>query len=187
MGSQPKYSLAEIERRWLVDLGKVEQIGALGFYDIEDLYIANTALRLRKMKTQSGHVSYKLCKKYERTSPCSQPITNIYLTATEYDLLCKMQGDRVCKRRYSVAEGSVDVYPTGLAIFEIEFESEDLAQAYSPPGFAIEDITDNVSYSGAGIAKTREQVYGNRGGADCSGVAACGEAGLKNHKVFLVP
>ena len=53
MAEVPKYSLLEIERRWLVDLDKVD-LAAAPYREIEDLYIAGSRLRLRKISGAEG-------------------------------------------------------------------------------------------------------------------------------------
>src|SRR5689334_22378510 len=99
----PKYSLPEIERRWLVDLQKAGPLDGLDYRDIEDHYITGSRLRLRKMMVREGEPVYKLCKKYGASSPGHQHITNIYLTADEYALLSRLPGSRLFKRRYAIA------------------------------------------------------------------------------------
>ncbi len=151
----PKYAIIEIERRWLVDLARCppfdEQAGAR----ITDRYVSQSLLRLRKIEYASGDVAFKLCKKYERIGPLSQPIVNIYLSADEFELLNQLPGRVVVKRRHHYAEGAVDVYRLDegeLALFEVEFEDLPAATAYSPPDFAREEITHNPRYSGASLA-----------------------------------
>jgi CYTH domain-containing protein len=154
MGAQPKYSLAEIERRWLVSPGSLFMLEGQPYCEIEDLYVGETQLRLRKVSSASGEVVYKFCKKYSKYSSLSQPITNLYLSETEYRALAALKGNVVRKRRYFVAGGSVDVYHGSpvVAVFEVEFDSEREAERYVPPGFAGEEVTNNASYSGAALA-----------------------------------
>lgn len=143
---QPKYSLLEIERRWRVDLSVLEDLSLGNPIEIEDLYIEGTRLRLRRM---GG--TYKLCKKYGATEPGIEPITNIYLTDTEYQTFKALPGHRVKKQRYRIAGGSLDVYES-LAIFEIEFASAEEAAAYLPPAFVAEEVTGQEEFSGASLA-----------------------------------
>jgi CYTH domain-containing protein len=150
----PKYSLAEIERRWLADLSRVGSLSQLPMRTIEDLYVEGTRLRVRKI-VGADSIAHKLCKKYGKSAATFERITNIYLTEEEYRLLCKLPGKRVRKRRYSIAEGSLDIYDVPkneIAIFEIEFPDEQLAHSYVPPDFATREITDDATYSGAMFA-----------------------------------
>jgi len=79
-------------------------------------------------------------------------VTNLYLSRAEYDLLSQLPGNRVLKRRYSLAGGSLDLYGNGETFFEIEFASEAEAASYVPPSFVSEEVTDNQAYSGAAFA-----------------------------------
>ncbi len=151
----PKYALAEIERRWLVDLDAVGDLRERPNFEIEDLYIEGTRLRLRRMTWTGREPVYKLCKKYGRRSELTEPITNLYLDADEHRLLAGLPGRRIRKRRFRVAGGSLDIFESpqdGLAIFEREFENEAGARAFHPPAFVSREITGDPGYSGAGLA-----------------------------------
>lgn len=150
----PKYALAEIERRWLVRVPCPLDLAALPFRDIEDTYLDGTLLRLRRVCEPGGTVIHKLCKKYGDSGASSQPITNIYLSPDEYRLLSALPGTRVAKRRHAVAGGAIDVYPAplALAVFEIEFATEQAAADYVPPAFAGDEITGRADCSGAALA-----------------------------------
>ncbi|MBX3142873.1 MAG: hypothetical protein KF813_03880 [Trueperaceae bacterium] len=140
----PKYSLPEIERRWLVNLAQVGDLDSAPFRTIEDIYVRNTRLRLRKVTEADGETTYKLGIKYGKVSPLRQPITNLYLEAHEYEALAALEGERIRKRRYPVAGGSLNIYEDPAAThahFEVEFSSENEAEAYVPPAFATEEIT----------------------------------------------
>lgn len=150
----PKYSLPEIERRWLVPDAFLDTLAEEPYRVIDDTYIDHTLLRLRAIRAPDGSVVYKLCKKYGRRHALANPMTNLYLSADEYRVLSALGGARISKRRYAVAGGSVDVYrsPAPLGIFEIEFASESLAADYVPPAFVGREITDDDRYSGAALA-----------------------------------
>jgi CYTH domain-containing protein len=154
----PKYALVEIERRWLVDLAAVEALGSRPFREIDDLYIAGSRLRLRRVTGPGAEITFKLAKKYGRCGPFSEPITNLYLTEQEYERLSGLPGERARKRRYSVSGGSLDVYlepVAGLAVFEIEFRDERTAELYEPPSFAMREITHDAALTGAALAAGR--------------------------------
>ena len=154
----PKYSIAEIERRWLVDATAVGNLSNVPSRLVEDLYISESRLRLRKMTEQSGNVVYKLGKKYGKSSELSEPITTLYLDEHEYMRLNVLPGIRATKRRYTIAGGSLDVYENpspGLTIFELEFQDESSAREYRPPNFIAKEITNERAYSGFEIALDR--------------------------------
>jgi CYTH domain-containing protein len=69
--------------------------------------------------------------------------------------LSALPGRVVRKRRYLLEGGAVDVYferDPVVAIFEVEFESEDEAAAYRPPSFVTREVTSDPEFSGASIA-----------------------------------
>jgi len=151
----PKYSLPEIERRWLVPDTGLAQLASRPYRIIEDVYVAGTLLRLRVVREPDGETIYKLCKKYGRRDALANPITNIYLTEEEHLVLSALPGACVRKRRHAMPEGAIDVYPAplSLAIFEMEFDSEQAAANYIPPSFAGAEITDDdIAYAGDALA-----------------------------------
>ena len=154
MSAAPKYSLPEIERRWLVDRDAVSSLEGLPSRRIDDRYLHGTRLRLRKMTAADGAIDYKLCKKYGKSSHLTEPITNLYLTASEHDALATLPAASLFKTRYTIAGGSLDLFDDGLAIFEKEFASEVEASAYTPPPFVLHEITGDPAYSGAALART---------------------------------
>lgn len=149
----PKYALVECERRWRVAPQAVGSVASLPFRRIDDLYLRDTRLRLRRVRSAEG-VVFKLGKKYGKRSDGAEPITNIYLTEVEYAALSQLPGYAVSKRRYSIGEGALDVYelPVSLVIYEQEFASAADAAAFAPPPFAIEEVTDRPEYSGFSLA-----------------------------------
>lgn len=151
----PKYARCEIERRWLVEPRAVESLELGPPREIEDVYLPGTGLRLRKLSEAGIPPVFKLCKKYGKSIGPSEAITNLYLTEAEYTLLrSALDGQRVWKVRHAVAGGSLDLYSgeTSLAVFEIEFDSEDAAAAYVPPDFVGVEVTADPTYSGAALA-----------------------------------
>lgn len=149
-----RYSQPEIERRWLVDLPRVGSLAGVPFRDIEDLYLAGTRLRLRRVTGPDGVVAFKFCKKERAAGEAFDRITNLYLSPEEHALLDALPGSRIRKRRHAIAGGSLDVYEGlhGPAVFEVEFDSEAQASAFEPPAFVQQEITDEASLTGAAIA-----------------------------------
>ncbi len=132
--TMPKYSQLEIERRWLVDFSAVVLLGA-PFREIDDLYIAESRLRLRRISAPD-EVTFKLGKKYGKRTALSEPMTNLYLTESEYRHFAGLPGHHTRKRRYSLPTGSLDVYlepNKDLAIFEAEFTMSRLPTSSSLP------------------------------------------------------
>lgn len=155
----PKYALLEIERRMLVDATLLPSLEPVPFVSITDRYLDGGRLRLRKMVASDGTTQFKLCKKYGHTSAYVEPITNLYLTQAEYEVLTSLPGNTLYKRRYRYTfdghtfgldqfEGEL----TGLYLCEKEAPSvEELAAIIFPP-FCVEDVTADPAYSGAALA-----------------------------------
>jgi CYTH domain-containing protein len=151
----PKYSLPEIERRWLVRPEDAGNLDRSPYWLIRDLYISGTRLRLRSVEHKDGKVIHKLGKKYGKSTEISEPITNLYLTSEEYGIFSRLPGKAVRKRRYKVGGGSLDRYEQpgfGHLIFELEFPDEASARNYTPPIFVPEEITGRDEYSGFALA-----------------------------------
>lgn len=143
----PKYSLPEIERRWLVDLSLMDFNSLPKPVTIVDRYLLGTRLRLRRMEGD-GEVIYKFVKKYGRDG-WTEPITNLYLSRAEYEMLSNLPATEIRKKRYRLREGSLDLIasPTGeICIFEAEFESVEKAKAFKPPPFVTHEIEGEPDY-----------------------------------------
>ena len=156
MPERPKYSHLEIERRWLVDLSQLGNLSGYARREIDDLYISDSRLRLRKVCGPADEVTYKLGKKYGKRSGLSEPITNLYLTEHEYGQLRSLPGSRARKHRYALGVGALDVYLEpcpGLAIYEVEFADERSARDYRPPAFVTREITAEEAFSGLSLAR----------------------------------
>ena len=106
----PRYAIAEIERRWLVNATAIADLALVPFRRYEDLYIDGSRLRLRRITEPGGSKIFKLGKKYGKRSLLSEPMTTLYLDEAEYDRLRQLPGSAAWKRRYAIAGGSLDVY-----------------------------------------------------------------------------
>ncbi len=151
---KPKYALYEIERRWLLEQQPPE--ASTRPIVITDKYVNASRLRLRSMALPDGDAVFKLCKKYGDRQGPSEPITNLYLDATEHQLLNALPGITVTKRRYRLESGAVDIYGEGSSstcIFEIEFENLEAANDYAPPSFVGREITEDPTLTGLALAR----------------------------------
>ncbi|WP_372365016.1 hypothetical protein [Candidatus Uabimicrobium sp. HlEnr_7] len=145
MNSNPKYSILEIERRWLVNEAKLPDLEYLVYFIIEDLYIDNSRLRLRKMYNDKECI-YKLGKKYGKTSIMSEPIVNIYLSRQEYEMFCGiLSGKKLARKRYkynykghNFSITTCEKYPI---IAECEFTNEQSALSCQVPQWCAKEIT----------------------------------------------
>lgn len=156
----PKYARVERERRWLVDPALRPDLTALTHVLIEDRYIRNTRLRLRRMEDMSsGAVSLKLTKKYAAADPCARPIVTAYLTPGEYDALATLDAHPLIKRRYKVEasglEFSVDQFAgalDGLELAEIEWPDDTGLRSLATPIWAVSEVSDDPRFEGGALA-----------------------------------
>src|SRR2546423_12313657 len=98
-----KYARVERERRFLLRDLPEGLTRASEHVQIWDNYITNTRLRLRKIRLpQTRQWITKLTQKY---APAPEDfsrtvITNIYLSAVEYEVLSVFEGNEIRKNRY---------------------------------------------------------------------------------------
>lgn len=151
----PPYSKTEIERRWLLPAEVRLELHATREREVEDRYILETRLRLRKVM-ESGHQPvYKLGKKYEPHASGAHQVVSTYLSEAEYEVLAKLPALVSRKRRKSVLGGALDVYllpNPGLRIFEVEFSSPEAAAAYTPPNGVGKEVTNDPTFTGYSLA-----------------------------------
>lgn len=145
-----KYALLEVERRFFVselpdDLGPGTRI--------EDRYLSNLRIRLRRMSGPEG-VVYKLTQKIPE-GPSVNRITTFYLDAAEYEYLKSLPGNDLRKTRYRLDhEGTrwaLDIFENGLVLAEVEIAP---GQEIAYPGFIGQEVTADERYSGGSLART---------------------------------
>jgi adenylate cyclase len=138
----------EVERKFLVseppdlDEGSAEEIeqGYLAIGDEEEV-------RLRRKEE-------KLTLTAKRGSGLTRDEAEVDLGREDFDRLWPLtEGKRLHKRRYVIPDGDltieVDVYGgdlEGLVVAEIEFQSEEAARAFEPPGWLGEEVTGDHRY-----------------------------------------
>jgi CYTH domain-containing protein len=157
----PKYAKLENERRFLVNREIVPDLTTVGFRLIEDLYLSNSRLRLRSVTDSvTGKRELKLCKKYGSNDPMSEPIVNIYLAPSEYELLAKLPGSPIRKRRYRVEHRNqtfgIDVFLdnlAGLVLCEKEAATVDIARALEAPPWAKCEVTADLFFTGGNLCQ----------------------------------
>jgi CYTH domain-containing protein len=157
-GFKTKYARVERERRFLLD--DVPDGAVLRTTRIVDRYIVNTGLRLRRAEenTESGEQTvHKLTQKLARPGGGPGLITTIYLSESEYEALAAIPAERLAKTRLSIPPFGIDVFESvlrGLLLAEIEFETDDDMLAFSAPGWAIAEVTDDVRFTGGQLLHT---------------------------------
>lgn len=141
---------------------------------ITDRYIRKTDLRLRRMDDLEGSAPplFKLAQKVrpDPDDPTRVALTNLYITAFEYDLLAVHPADVLAKVHYSVRLGDRYVIVNafegeleGLVLLEADFGSEDEMAMFPPPHFAVREVSQDDRFSGGRLATAnRDEIAGLR-------------------------
>lgn len=154
-----KYARVERERRFLLE--SAPPLPATAPRRITDRYLPGTRLRLRRVEhLDSGACQFKLTQKV----PAGRPghvrgvITNIYLSAAEYDLLASLPAQVLSKTRFSVPPLSIDIFDPplhGLVLAEAEFSTDEAARSFRPHQATIAEVTDDPRFTGGTLAHAR--------------------------------
>lgn len=157
---KPKYSRPEHERRFLVNVADCPTLPSQ-YVQINDRYLDQTRLRLRMMVPSNGDpTTYKLCKKYGGSALVSEPIVNIYLDQSEYEMLTVLPGHQVSKRRYHLYwQGSrfgVDIFAgalAGLVLCEVEAPTLVELAAITAPPWVRTEVTHDSRFTGGNLCR----------------------------------
>lgn len=128
---------------------------------LEDHYLANTRLRLRRETGADGIARvWKIARKYGATAPGVEPMTNLYLNPEEHAMLATLPGASVSKRRHDIMVDGVrwviDLFDgalQGRVIAEVELSDANALWALAPPPWCGREITGDPAYSGATLAR----------------------------------
>lgn len=155
-----KYAHVERERRFLVDQARRPDLADAAFILIEDRYIDNTRLRLRRMTDSgTGRIVLNIGKKYDVIDVLNRPTVATYLDQREYDLLATLPARFLKKRRYPVEGGfGIDIFEGdlfGLELAEVEQEDATALTAIVPPEWANVEVTHDPRFQ---VVDSREWV-----------------------------
>lgn len=160
---ESKYARIERERRYVLRDLPEGLIRVDPHFQITDNYITGTRLRIRKVRDpRTNKWVVKFTQKYAlRPDDLSRTIiTNTYLNALEADTLSVFEGDEIRKNRYQFEfEGTtfgIDMFLGdlfGLVLAEVTFDSDEEMKAFSPPPFAIAEVTNNDLFSGGRLSQ----------------------------------
>ncbi|HEX8137285.1 MAG TPA: hypothetical protein VF544_06815 [Pyrinomonadaceae bacterium] len=158
-----KYALVERERRFLLRDLPEPLTRASEHVQIWDNYIGGTRLRLRRVRVpRTKERTWKLTQKYAPAPPdfSRTIITNIYLSAAEYEVLSVFEGNEIRKNRYPFEhEGrrySIDIFLGslwGLVLAETGFETDEEMNRFTPPSFAVREVTEDEMFTGARLVE----------------------------------
>ena len=148
-----KYAAVERERRWIC--AALPDLPVVRAEAIEDLYVDDSRLRLRRATPVGGGESVLRLSNKAELAPDRRLITTLYLSPAEYALFEGLPGRRMRKtRHYYAADGitlSVDRFEgtlAGLFLAEAEFADDATMAAFSDPTFALREVTDDPRYTG---------------------------------------
>ena len=151
-----KYAAVERERRWLC--GGLPDLPVLRAEVIEDLYVDDSRLRLRRATPVGGGAPILRLSKKADLAPERRLITTLYLSPAEYALFEGLPGRRMRKTRHYYAAGgatlSVDAFEgllAGLFLAEAEFAEDAAMAAFTDPAFAVREVTDDARYTGGAL------------------------------------
>jgi CYTH domain-containing protein len=160
---ESKYARIERERRYLLQDLPAGMTRADHHLQITDNYITGTRLRLRKVRDpQTNKWVIKFTQKFAPdTHDFSRTIiTNTYLNPAEADTLAIFEANEIRKNRYHFEfEGrqfSVDMFLGdlfGLVLAEVSFDNDDELENFSPPPFALAEVTNNELFTGGRLSQ----------------------------------
>ena len=157
--SLPKYAHWVAERRFLVDAKTLPALDLGHARRIEDLYVDGGRLRLRATTDLSnGEKSFKLAKKYAPDNPLIGPMTTLYLTTEEYEVLNALPGQRLSKLRHKVGAFTIVVFEgalEGLVTAECEASNRMAAMRFDVPEWCVREVTTEPAYTGWQLAQTQ--------------------------------
>lgn len=146
----------EIERKFLVS-SIPDNLSEYKCRIIEQGYLStNPVVRVRK-----DNDDYYLT--YKGKGFMAREEYNLPLTKEAYEhLLAKSDGNIITKRRYEIPDGTgktieLDIFEgcfKGIVLAEIEFDSIDEANNYTPPHWFTEDVTNDKRYHNSNMSRS---------------------------------
>ena len=160
---ESKYARVERERRYLLQDLPEGLTRASEHVQITDNYITATRLRLRKVRDpKTNKWTVKFTQKFAPNAEdlSRTMITNIYLSAAEYEVLSVFEANEIRKNRYRFEwQGrrfTADMFLGdlfGLVLAEVGFETDEELDSFRLPPFAISDVTQTEMFSGAKLSQ----------------------------------
>ena len=143
----------EIERKFRIS--RLPDLTDCSFHALEQAYLnRDPVIRIRK-EDDSYYMTYKgkgLLVREEYNLPLNRE--------SYYHLLSKADGKIIRKTRYLIPYGrhtiELDIFSSpqeGLMIAEVEFESQEEANAFEPPEWFLEDVTFDTAYHNANLSR----------------------------------
>lgn len=159
-----KYAHVERERRYLF-LGGVAGIIPMRKLFIQDRYLPESTLRLRRIEEEGESVVFKLGQKIRigRDHPLKVAHTTMYITEIEFNSFLALPAKLLVKQRSIFPLGklhfSVDVFAgelTGLSLAEVDLGAESTTHEILPFKKMIE-VTGDERFTGGKLAETSSE------------------------------
>lgn len=150
----------EIERKWLINKDNIKyDLSTAKVYEIEQTYI-NFSPEIRVRRVNGSQYSFTL-KKNMSDNGLIRDEVDFLITEDEYnELISKKVENTIFKTRYKLLDQgfvvTIDIFKgelEGLAYMEIEFANKEEAETYQTPEWVIKDVTDDIRYKNASLAK----------------------------------
>lgn len=148
----------EIERKYLVE-GLPDDLESYPYHDIEQAYLCTTpVVRIRRQDDD-----YILT--YKSSGMMSHEEYNLPLTKEAYEhLKTKADGNVITKRRYLLPLTDeltieLDLFSgifEGMVLAEVEFPTEEAANAFVPPSWFIQDVTFQKEYHNSYLSRVKK-------------------------------
>lgn len=147
----------EIERKFLIETAP-DGYETYPFHEIEQAYLCTEPVIRIRREDSSYYLTYK------SKGLLSREEYNLPLTKESYDhLLKKADGNILTKKRYLIPVSGrpdltieFDVFQgdfSGLMLAEVEFQSEEDANAFVPPSWFTKDVTMSGEYQNSRLSK----------------------------------
>lgn len=147
----------EIERKFLIKKENLpENLASFDSHEIEQGYLCTEPVVRIRRQDDSYYMTYKSKGLLAREE------YNLPLNKEAYEhLRSKADGILISKTRYLIPEKNgltieLDVFHgvyEGVYLAEVEFESEDAANAYQPPAWFGEDVTYSTKYHNSTMSR----------------------------------
>src|SRR5258708_26443248 len=153
-----KYAGVERERRYLLPDLPEGLSRAEHHLQITDNYLTGTHLRIRKVRDpKTNKWVVKFTRKFapNENDLSRTMITNLYLNATEAEVLSVFEANEIRKNRYyfdfEYRRYSIDMFIGdlfGLVLAETSFETDEDLDNFQMPPFALADVTNTKTLTG---------------------------------------
>lgn len=146
----------EIERKFTIKK-LPENLESYPFHVIEQAYLnTDPVIRIRR-QDETYYLTYK------GKGLLSREEYNLPLNRASYEhLLPKADGNIISKKRYLLPLGNytieLDLFAApfdGLIIAEVEFPSVEEAEAFTPPEWFLQDVTNDTEYHNSTLSRRR--------------------------------